>query len=154
LQILNLQSRAAESNRRETSVTPPRIKDPCGSCSQLNLDDLPSASCIPDTHIDLLIYIGGKLAGLSDRKQISLWWSDQPAECFLRTGRRSNRAISRFTFKRWSLGFLYGVVSNMEVLRAREAYIVCNSRLEPTARVVGYQVVPSLSTKWNQFYGQ
>jgi hypothetical protein len=37
----------------------------------LNLDDLPSASCIPDTYIDLLTYIGGKLAGLNDWKPVS-----------------------------------------------------------------------------------
>jgi hypothetical protein len=40
LQILSLQSPAAESNKRETWVNSPRIKDPCGSCSQLNLNGL------------------------------------------------------------------------------------------------------------------
>jgi hypothetical protein len=69
----------------------------------------------------------------------------------------SNTLRDKFTVYFQPMGprvFLYGVVTHMDVLRAREAYIVCNSRLEPTARVVGYQVVPSLSTKWNQFYGQ
>jgi hypothetical protein len=36
------------------------------------LDGLPSASCIPDIHTDLLVYIDGKLAGLSGWNQRDL----------------------------------------------------------------------------------
>jgi hypothetical protein len=110
----------------------------------LNLDGLPSASCIPDIQIDLLIYIGGKLAGLSDWKPISFGGGLNllNVSCKLVAGAtalNTQREATIFAvyFQPMEPRFLYGVVSNMDVLRAREAYIVCNSRLEPTARVVG-----------------
>jgi hypothetical protein len=78
----------------------------------LNLDGLPSASCIPDTQIDLLTYIGGKLAGLSDWKPISFGGAKSRlnVSCGLATGAIPSNTLrdttnSLFTFNRWSLGF-------------------------------------------------
>jgi hypothetical protein len=93
----------------------------------LNLDGLPSASCILDTQIDLLTYIGEKLAGLSDQKPISLGGAKSllNGSCGLAAGAiASNPLRDKFTVYFQPMGprfFLYGVVTHMDVLRAREA---------------------------------
>jgi hypothetical protein len=77
----------------------------------------------------LLLYIGGKLAGLSDRKPVSFGGAVNllNGSCKLVAGatalnRQRDATISLFTFNRWSLGFfLYGVFTRLDVLRARGA---------------------------------